>query len=192
MSGFSLSKNKQGYYDETAYKAIKAVEETMEKVNSGEIWQMQKANGESQEAYIVKAFDNVSVILMLSEDVRNPGEIQVQSRAQMWADPRRIRFTYNSNFTDFIKKVPDDEVEKINTMTRYTLFGAVSVHTKSADWKAEEELDSLRKQVDSLEGELDSCHELISEQENENIKYQAQVEMTGGLYRELLDRVAGK
>ena len=120
MNDFRLNKNK-------------SMEGAKEMVKSGEIWQMVKANGETQEAYIVKAFENTSVILTLSEDIRNPGEIQIQSRAQMWADPRRIRFTYNSNFADFVKKVPEDEAERINTMTRYTLFGAAPVREKSTD-----------------------------------------------------------
>lgn len=161
-------------------------------VKSGEIWQMEKANGGTQEVYIIKAFENVSVILTLSEDVRNTGEIPVQSRAQMWADPRKIRFTYNSNFTDFVKKVPEDEAERINTTTRYTLFGVVSAQTKPTDRKTEEELDELREQAESSEKELDSCRELIADLENENIKYQAQAEMMRGMYNELLDRAIGK
>lgn len=192
MSDFRLDKNRQGYRDETAYNAIKSVGGVKEMVKSGEIWQMEKANGGTQEAYIIKAFENVSVILTLSEDVRNTGEIPVQSRAQMWADPRKIRFTYNSNFTDFVKKVPEDEAERINTTTRYTLFGVVSAQTKPTDRKTEEELDELREQAESSEKELDSCRELIADLENENIKYQAQAEMMRGMYNELLDRAIGK
>lgn len=192
MSDFRLDKNRQGYRDETAYNAIKSVGGVKEMVKSGEIWQMEKANGGTQEAYIIKAFENVSVILTLSEDVRNTGEIPVQSRAQMWADPRKIRFTYNSNFTDFVKKVPEDEAERINTTTRYTLFGVVSAQTKPTDRKTEEELDELREQAESSEKELGSCRELIADLENENIKYQAQAEMMRGMYNELLDRAIGK
>lgn len=192
MSDFRLDKNRQGYRDETAYNAIKSVGGVKEMVKSGEIWQMEKANGGTQEAYIIKAFENVSVILTLSEDVRNTGEIPVQSRAQMWADPRKIRFTYNSNFTDFVKKVPEDEAERINTTTRYTLFGVVLAQTKPTDRKTEEELDELREQAESSEKELDSCRELIADLENENIKYQAQAEMMRGMYNELLDRAIGK
>ncbi len=161
-------------------------------VKSGEIWQMVKANGETQEAYIIKAFENTSVILALSEDVRNTGEIPVQSRAQMWTDPGKIRFTYNSNFTDFVKKVPEDEAERINTTTRYTLFGVVPARTKPTDWKIGEELDNLRERAGSYEAELNKCRVRIAELENESAGYRAQVKMLGGMYDKLLDRAIGK
>lgn len=192
MSDFRLDGNKRGYRDEAVYNAIKSVEGVKEVVKSGEIWEMEKANGGIQEVYIIKTFENVSVILTLSEAVRNTGEIPVQSRAQMWTDPRKIRFTYNSNFTDFVKKVPEDEAERINTTTRYTLFGVVPPQAKSTDWKTDEELNNLRERAENSEKELDSCRELIADLENENIKYQAQAEMMRGMYNELLDRAIGK
>lgn len=161
-------------------------------VKSGEIWQMEKANGGTQEAYIIKAFENVSVILTLSEDVRNTGEIPVQSRAHMWTDPRKIRFTYNSNFTDFVKKVPEDEAERINTTTRYTLFGVVPAQTKPTDRKTEEELDGLRERAGSYEAELDKCHMRIADLENESAGYRAQIKMLGGMYDKLLGRAIEK
>ena len=178
MSDFRLDGNKRGYRDEAVYNAIKSVEGVKEVVKSGEIWQMEKANGGTQEAYIIKAFENVSVILTLSEDVRNTGEIPVQSRAHMWTDPRKIRFTYNSNFTDFVKKVPEDEAERINTTTRYTLFGVVPSHTKPTDWKADEGLDKCRMRIVELE--------------NESAGYRAQIKMLGGMYDKLLDRAIEK
>ena len=40
--------------------------------------------------------------------------------------------------TDFVKKVPEDEAERINTTTRYTLFGVVTDQTKLTDRKTED------------------------------------------------------
>lgn len=192
-SDFRLDRNGQGYRDETAYNAIKSVEGVKEMVKSGEIWQV---NGGTQEAYIIKAFENVSVILTLSENVRNTGEIPVQSRAQMWTDPRKISFTYNSNFTDFVKKVPEDEAERINTTTRYTLFGVVTDQTKLTDRKTEDvaneeikrELEGQKEQNSRLDAELDKCRMQIMDLENENAGYRAQIKMLGGMYDKLLNR----
>lgn len=108
-----LKRNGSGYYDETAYKAMKQVEkgEKMD-IKRGEIWEV-SMNGGIREMLCIKAFEKYAVGLLLSQEETEENSIMIKSRTKMYADVGRTIYAYNDNIRSYIKTLPENDMDYI-------------------------------------------------------------------------------
>lgn len=108
-----LKRNGSGYYDETAYKAMKKMErEEKMDIKKGEIWEV-AMNGGNREMLCIKAFEKYAVGFLLSQEEAEENCIMVMSRTKMYADTGRTIYAYNRNIRNYIKTLPEDDMEYV-------------------------------------------------------------------------------
>lgn len=110
-----LAFNAQGYYDETAYKAIKNIQEEkiMSEFYNGDIWTMQKADGRIYEVLILATHGNYATVLTLLD--REPQEncVTIKSKATMYADTGKVNYVFYDKLLDFVKAMPEPDFVKV-------------------------------------------------------------------------------
>lgn len=108
-----LKRNGSGYYDDTAYRAIKNVMGGKQMdMSRGEIWEVEMNNGVVREVFIIKPFEEYAVGLIL-RDTPSSSSIMIKSRAAMYADTRRMTYAYYDKIGNYIKTLPEDDVQYI-------------------------------------------------------------------------------
>lgn len=110
-----LAFNAQGYYDGTAYKAIKNIQEEkrMSEFYNGDIWTMQKADERIYEVLILATHGNYATVLTLLD--REPQEncVTVKSKATMYADTGKVGYIFYDKLQDFVKAMPEPDFLKV-------------------------------------------------------------------------------
>lgn len=121
MSKTDIRKNASGYYDPTAYLAmsnyIREEKEqkkkmAMAKPNKGEIWEIQQTNGAYKTVIVLAAYDDVSVILQVSEK-GSSNSIEVNCQGIRYTDPRKIHYSFNDQFINFARELNQKEYDDI-------------------------------------------------------------------------------
>ena len=121
MSKTNIRKNASGYYDPTAYLAmsnyIREEKEqkkkmAMAKPNKGEIWEIQQTNGAYKTVIVLAAYDDVSVILQVSEK-GSSNSIEVNCQGIRYTDPRKIHYSFNDQFINFARELNQKEYDDI-------------------------------------------------------------------------------
>lgn len=113
----TILRNGSGYYDPTAFGAIKNIikSEKVKKVKTmekGEIWEIQQNNGSYKDVIVIAAHDDIAQVIQVS-DIEGSYSLRVNCQGIRYTDPRRIQYAFNDNFTNFIRKMTDDEFETI-------------------------------------------------------------------------------
>lgn len=187
-------RNASGYYDSTAYEAIKNIIES-EKVNrmtinQGEIWEIKQNNGTYRNVIVLAVHDDVAQVLQLI-DVGNSYSIEINCQGIKYTDPRKIQYTFNDTFTDFIRNLKTEEFDKIMNAVADCL-GLSTHHTEEAvepvDFQ-EELKNAMKKPV--IEMTQDSI--VFNQADTEElIKAKAERDIFKGLYEKLLADVMQK
>lgn len=166
-----LKRNGSGYYDETAYKAMKRVErkEKMD-IKKGEIWEV-AMNGGNREMLCIKAFEKYAVGLLLSPEETEENCIMVKSRTKMYADTGRTIYAYNHNIRNYIKTLPEDDIEYVMIEIAKTL-GLESQATQ-------EEQTQNQPKLEPFSGELYT-------------KMQSRLEAERDIYKEMYEKLVEK
>lgn len=107
-----LSRNASGYYDETAYKAIREVMSMESKV--GEIWTMALNTKDQVRQFLVLAdHGNFVTGLPLYDIEREEHDISVLSRIRMYSNSAMISYSFADRLIEFVKRISDDELNSI-------------------------------------------------------------------------------
>lgn len=110
---WELKRNGSGYFDPTAYEAIKntrgGVSVNGDTINAGEVWQFATTQG-IREILTIQVFNNYAVGLMLVDNPPAENGIRVRSRSMMYADAGRLTYAYYDKFTEFVRATSDDEL----------------------------------------------------------------------------------
>lgn len=108
--------NGSGYYDETAYKAIRNTDRggtaSME-YNKGEIWEIETTNGTTREVFLVQCFDDYAAVLTLIDSQPNHTYMQIKSQDLRYMDCGRLGYVFYDKFVKFIRMVSDEELKEI-------------------------------------------------------------------------------
>lgn len=108
--------NGSGYYDETAYKAIRNTDRggtaSME-YNKGEIWEIETANGTTREVFLVQCFDDYAAVLTLIDSQPNHTYMQIKSQDLRYIDCGRLGYVFYDKFVKFIRMVSDEELKEV-------------------------------------------------------------------------------
>lgn len=107
-----IMRNASGYYDETAYKAIREVMSMESKV--GEIWTMALNQKDQERQFLVLAdHGNFVTGLPLYDIEREEHDISVLSKIRMYTNSAMISYSFADRLIEFVKRISDDELNSI-------------------------------------------------------------------------------
>ncbi|MDO4650645.1 MAG: hypothetical protein Q4B26_18575, partial [Eubacteriales bacterium] len=99
--------NGAGYYDDTAYKAIKSMERgtnNMSKVAyTEEIWEMETMNGQVREVLLVQCFTGYAAVLTLVDTEPEENGLSIRSRCKKWTDCGKLGYVFYNKLTTMIR-----------------------------------------------------------------------------------------
>lgn len=188
--------NGSGYYDETAYKAIRNIDRggtaSME-YNKGEIWEIETANGTTREVFLVQCFDDYAAVLTLIDSQPNHTYMQIKSQDLRYIDCGRLGYVFYDKFVKFIRMVSDEELKEV----QYHIASALDLPAPEATETAE----SAPAPV-VAEGEADTATQLEddapkSKCELQQLLMDSALELQGmtrerDVYKELYNQLLGK
>ena len=150
------AKNGSGYFDETAYKAIKRAEDG---VLRGDIWEYRMTDGNLREVLVVSADDRkhssiVSFILLCSELPAGATGAQITFGARvMCANCERVTYGYRNRLENIICNATDSEMRVVDDGMRKALQLKASTDPTEVDDECEK-LKELLYKAEKRIGEL--------------------------------------
>lgn len=113
----SIIRNGSGYYDPTAYAAMKNViksekDKKVNKMKQGEIWEIKQNNGQYKNVIVIAAHDDIAQVLQISE-YGGKYSIEINCHGISYTDPRKLQYVFNDSFTNYIRTLKDEELETI-------------------------------------------------------------------------------
>lgn len=181
MTDKKLNKNAEGYSDPTASKAVNNYINDNETMKAGEIWEIKMNNGKYQDILILAVNGTVATCLNLL-DMYASNLIEVICQGIRYIDTRKMQFAYQDMASNFIRKLSDDEFDKILDDVARKL----GIDTKTVIQKVEvpvEEPRQPKKPAITLAANALTLNPIESE---ELIKTKAERDIFKGLYEKLL------
>lgn len=112
-----LAYNASGYYDRTAYAALKKIYKEERNLNTyyaGGIWTADTTSGnEDREVLILAAHESYASILSLCDLECGGKDVVVKSKVPMHTDAGRVGYLFYSRFKNFVKQLPDKDFREI-------------------------------------------------------------------------------
>lgn len=168
-----LIRNRSGYYDGTAGKAILNIEREKKMNNkTGEIWKTQATDGAEYSVVILKDHGAIVSALRLKDERAVNDDIEIVAGAKMYADCRKVHFLRYSALTGFMSTLSDAELRDIRIKVADALD--LGDAAESVEKKPAEKVESR--------GENGSASKRL-------VEVTAQLEVYQKLYNELLARV---
>lgn len=96
MNERELKRNSEGYYDPTAYEALKGI------AKEGEIWTYR-----DKEMLIIKNHGNFCNALVLINTRTSVDEIEVISKTVKYTNPAMVQYVYTDKLGQFVKELSD-------------------------------------------------------------------------------------
>lgn len=179
-----LRRNASGYYDPTAYNAIKKILEEEKKemeFKRGEIYEYALSNGSYKYALVVsadeKSTDSSVSIIVLNE--RQYGNYCVAVRAvdMMYAECDRISFAYAEKLDNYCRTATDEEMKAVDKALVKALrldieaqgeSGEVEklrLQLKTTEETADGMMQALRIENEKLKNFAESCEQKLAEME---------------------------
>ena len=95
MQKDNLHKNGSGYYDPTAYEAIKNVEreENEMEIRKGEIWEDEMGNN-LRTAVVLAVHGSYSIVLSFTEKERDRSTVQINAHGMKYTEPGMISYKF--------------------------------------------------------------------------------------------------
>lgn len=187
--------NGSGYYDETAYKAIKNTDRggiTSMEYNKGEIWEIETANGSTREVLLVQCFDDYAAALTLTDYQPNHTYMQIKSQDLKYMDCGRLGYVFYDKFVKFIRMVSDEELKEI----QYRIASALDLPALEAAEAAESAPAPVTAETDTAtQPQDDDAPE--SKCELQQLLMDSALELQGmtrerDVYKELYNQLLGK
>lgn len=161
-----LKRNGSGYYDPTAYEALKNVrkEELKMGFKRGEIYECEIANGTDMKYALVvscdaRQDDRYLSIIMLNDVPygRNPVEIKVFDLC--YADCDRVSFAERRRLGNYVRTASENEMREIDAI----LAEALAICHSCPAQKQSEQMDELRMRLEGAERMLQDKDAEISD-----------------------------
>lgn len=147
MKSNDIRRNASVYYDETAFKAIQALTKAPK---AGEIWM--DSTGSKTYLVLQSRKSVCSTLLLGTENKEN--SIVVMARVPMYTDPIMIGYTFTSMLTQYVKTVPEDNMETV----KKAVARALGIHAEPECDDIQERFDAVCKINKDLKARLDSAY----------------------------------
>lgn len=197
-----LRKNGSGYYDETAYKAIKNTMKNPTRggstMNKGEFLEkdivtVECTNG-AQDFLLLKCHEDYATALLLRDKKYKENNIKVIGRSVMYADAGRPAYVYYDKISGYVKTIKDQEFTDIQASIAKAMGLVINWETapapeyvpQSGEAMVPEELDMLCKQVADCCKKLDNMQPEVPQENVEKLKTSIiRLEAERDVYKEL-------
>ena len=168
-----LKRNKEGYYDPTAYIALNNVQKGEYMNRTGEVWEVHTGNLYYKAVVIADNGDIATIIKLVDEDTNN-SDFCIRNK---FGCSRMLMFAFTQNMVQFIRKLTDEEFHEVQSKVAISL----GIHTKTV-----EKIVEVEKPVELVK--------IVEEhmQEIELIEAKAQLEVYKGLYESLMQQMMGR
>lgn len=145
-----LKRNGSGYYDPTAYKAMKNIEKGEETMKRGEIWEIGYGM-EAKYAVIVSVQEIFCNVLVLSDECKGDHDIAIKATGMRYTNPAMLSYAYKDRFNRFIRAMRDDELDELLAKITEKLDFPASVNDEARFEKLladkNEEIEKLRADI---------------------------------------------
>lgn len=110
----NFHRNGSGYYDPTAYKAIKNIEreENEMEIRKGEIWEIEMGK-QLRTAVVLAVHGSYSIVLSFNDEQRERRTVQINAQGMKYTEPGMISYKFNDSFVKFIRLTKDEEFADI-------------------------------------------------------------------------------
>ena len=122
-----LRRNGSGYYDPTAYKALKNIEREEEEmeVRKGEIWEVEMGNN-IRTVLVLAVHGSYSTVLTFSDEQRERRTVQMNAQGMKYTEPGMVTYKFHDAFDKFIRLTTDEEFGNIMDQ----VAGALGIETE--------------------------------------------------------------
>ena len=155
-----LKRNGSGYYDPTAYKAMKNLENggacTMKR---GEIWEVGFGK-ETRLMVIVSVQEKFCNTLVLNDERICEQDIAIKATAMKFTNPAMMSYAYKDRFYRFIRMMRDEEIEELIVKVSEKLALPVD---KELDVFEETLLAEKNAEIEELKAELADTKKIAHE-----------------------------
>ena len=162
-------KNSEGYYDMTAYEAVKTTDVNPQR---GEIWQMYT----DKKMLVIQTGFKRHVVLTLMPDERGN---RICVGGDMYTNPMLVSYAYYTSFAKLVKKLDDDEFREVCDAVKHALGFA------------EERKEEPKPVEPPQEDKLKEMGTTISNQRVAIARYQAERDVYKNLYMDLVKVMTG-
>ena len=109
-----LRRNGSGYYDPTAYKALKNIEreEQEMEIRKGEVWQVEIGNS-VRTVVVLAVHGSYSTVLTFSDEQRERRTVQLNAQGMKYTEPGMVSYKFHDAFDKFIRLTTDEEFADI-------------------------------------------------------------------------------
>ena len=108
-----LKRNGSGYYDPTAYKAMKNFENGGgSNMKRGEIWKIGFGRDEKL-AVVLTVQDTFCNVLVLNEQSKNDNDVAIKAIGLKYTNPAMMSYAFKDNFREFVRLMRDEEKENL-------------------------------------------------------------------------------
>lgn len=199
-----LRRNGSGYYDPTAYKALKNIEreEQEMEVRKGEVWQVEIGNS-VRTVVVLAVHGSYSTVLTFSDEQRERRTVQLNAQGMKYTEPGMVSYKFHDAFDKFIRLTTDEEFADImnqvagaleiekNTPLEDIPFGIAEskvqrLQMELAEAKAKN-LELVNYNTNLLSENVD-----LQAKEKNRIKLETERDLYKSQYESLLERVIAK
>lgn len=198
-----LRKNGSGYYDKTAFQAMKNYEKEKRemKCKRGEIWEVATMKG-FKTSLVIQTYEGdgyATIIQLVEESGDTEGRIEVCAPGLMYGSVGRMQYRYEEDFQRYIRTMTEEEMEKVLKKIRETLRLETEEKVKEVTCNIggdKKEMEKAAKkaveQIRMLRGE--SGQEFVGGTERRKLemeltKAEKEAEIYKGMYEKILEKV---
>lgn len=207
-----MKRNGEGYYDPTAYKAMKNMErdENME-IKRGDIWEVQMVNGNIAEFLVISATGKpgsiVTVVKLFENGILGENDVQIMCRGVKNVPCDTISFAKKEYFITYIRTLNDVEQAEVDAKLMEVLgLGKTPDPTETVENAVIADLDALVDKLNyenhRLLMELEGAERKLKDAENqipvfpveiekELLRAETQRDMYKELYEQMLEKMIG-
>ena len=159
-----IKRNGSGYYDQTAYNAIKNLTGGAQmEAKAGEIWEIEKMNNEIMEAVVLAAHERYATIVQLV-DTPDGNDFKINALSQKWTNTGKLQYAFDSKFVRFVKKMKEEEytalmdaIAKSLGIEQKTVEKIVEVENKvPVNTQEQQKISVVAVDMSIVEGERDA------------------------------------
>ena len=187
-----LDRNASGYYDPTAFRALKNLEkeERMSYVGKHEIWDVTLPGDKKGTVITLNVQNECATVLRMKKSApeKNGPLFYVD---KMVADAGKPSYIYTSEFIVFKRKLSGEEAAELGRVLAEA-FGFAPANGLEDLIELREDLGLLKEEKDALQNVCDDLREQLAELEpkaEESTRLSIQLDVYRGLYADLLEKV---
>ena len=187
-----LDRNASGYYDPTAFRALKNLEkeERMSYVGKHEIWDVTLPGDKKGTVITLNVQNECATVLQMKKGApeKNGPLFYVD---KMVADAGKPSYIYTSEFIVFKRKLSGEEAAELGRVLAEA-FGFAPANGLEDLIELREDLGLLKEEKDALQNVCDDLREQLAELEpkaEESTRLSIQLDVYRGLYADLLGKV---